>query len=294
MKKYNFAIIGVAGYIASRHLEAIQKLNHNLLISFDKNDTVGILDKYFPNTLFYNKIFEFKKKFIFLKKKINYTVILTPNYTHFSYIKFALSHGSNVICEKPLVISKHHLKQIELLEKKYKRNVYTILQLRTLAKIKKIKKEIQESNKFNKVIINYITPRGHWYQKSWKGDKKKSGGILFNIGIHLLDLTIYLFGDYLKYKKIINNNKLFKGELIFKNAQVIFNLSTSLEVFKKYKKKNIIRDFIINNKKLDLSKTFEKAHLNNYKAILQNKSQKTKFDLASVKKAIGLALDLKK
>lgn len=63
MRSYNFVIIGVAGYIAPRHLQVIKNLNHNLLVSFYKNDSVGISDRYFPKSFFYNKFNEFKKKF---------------------------------------------------------------------------------------------------------------------------------------------------------------------------------------------------------------------------------------
>jgi UDP-N-acetyl-2-amino-2-deoxyglucuronate dehydrogenase len=286
----NFACIGVAGYIATRHLQAIKSLKCHLILSYDKSDTVGILDKYFPNSLFFNQFSSFKKKFLSLKKKINYTVILTPNYTHFAYIKFALSHGSHVICEKPLVLSYYHLKQIEQLEKKYNRKVFTILQLRTLEVVEKLKKQIQKSKKYYKVNINYITPRGHWYQSTWKGNFKKSGGVLFNIGIHLLDLLCYLFGDY---KSCVLNklkNNCAKGTVEFANAKANFYLSINKQDLKKYKSKKVIRDFIINNKKIDLVKNFEHAHTNTYRVILQKEC----FGLSTVKPAIKLAIDLQK
>jgi UDP-N-acetyl-2-amino-2-deoxyglucuronate dehydrogenase len=286
----SFACIGVAGYIAPRHLAAIRSLKHNLVLSYDKSDTVGILDNYFPGSLFFNEFSKFKKKFINIKKNIDYTVVLTPNYTHFKYIKFALSKGSNVICEKPLVISQNHLKQIEKLEKKYQRKVYTILQLRTLEVVKKLKKKIQNSKKFHKVQINYITPRGHWYQNSWKGDATKSGGILFNIGIHLLDLLCYLFGNYTKCTLKKKNNYCAIGSVKFKNTKADFVLSINNKDLKKYNGKKVIRDFIIDNKKVNLVKNFERAHINSYREILNNKE----FGLSTVKKAIQLAIDLQK
>jgi len=286
----NFACIGVAGYIAPRHLQAIKNTKNNLLFSYDKSDTVGILDKYFPNSLFFNDFYAFKKKFINSKKKIDYTVILTPNYTHFKYIKFALSNKSNVICEKPLVLTNYHLKQIEKLEKKYNKKVFTILQLRTLEVIKSLYKEIQKSKKNHNVLINYITPRGQWYQKSWKGNIKKSGGVLFNIGIHLLDVLCYLFGDYLKYNISKKNDYSVKGSIEFKNAKANFNLSIDKKDLKKYKNKKVVRDFIIDNKKMDLVKNFEQAHTDSYKAIIEKKD----FGLNIVKKAIKLAIDLDK
>jgi len=287
---FNFACIGVAGYIAPRHIQAIKTLNHNLILSYDKSDTVGILDKFFPKCLFFNRFSQFKKEFINLKKKISYTVILTPNHTHFNYIQFALSNGSNVICEKPLVLSEYHLNKIEKLEKKYQRKVHTILQLRTLNVVQKLKKKIHRSSRQYNININYITPRGHWYQNSWKGNPKKSGGVLFNIGIHLLDLLCYLFGDYTNYSLNKITKDCAKGMVEFSNAKANFYLSINKKDLKSFKGKKVVRDFIVNNNKIDLVKNFEQAHTNSYRAILQKKY----FGLSSVKTGIQLALDLQK
>ena len=286
---FNFACIGVSGYIAPRHLQAIKTLNHNLILSYDKSDIAGTLDKFFPQSLFFNQFSQFKKKFINLKKKINYTVILTPNHTHFYYIEFALSNGSHVICEKPLVLSKYHLKKIAQLEKKYKRKVFTILQLRTLNEIKKLKKQIQKSKKYHNVEINYITPRNNSYLKSWKGNIKKSGGLLLNIGIHLLDILCYLFGNYTRYLLIKKNSHCVKGLVEFHNANANFYLSINKKDLKKCRKK-VVRDFIINNQKVNLVKNAERAHTDSYQEILKNKQ----FSLSEVKKSIELAIDLQK
>ena len=48
----NFGIIGVAGYIAPRHLKAIKDTGNRLVVALDKSDSVGIMDSYFPNVLF--------------------------------------------------------------------------------------------------------------------------------------------------------------------------------------------------------------------------------------------------
>jgi UDP-N-acetyl-2-amino-2-deoxyglucuronate dehydrogenase len=287
---YNFAIIGVAGYIAPKHLQAIQELKHNLLISFDKVNTELVIDKYFQSCQFFNRFSEFKKKFFKIKNKINYTVILTPNYTHFKYIKFALSHGSNVICEKPLVLTINHLRQLEKLEIKYNRKVFTILQLRTLKVIKQLKRQIKNNKKKYHVKVNYIAPRSMKYKKTWKGDSKKSGGILFNIGIHSLDLLCYLFGKHKSCKLVKNNNNFNKGKILFNNASVDFYLSINKKDLEKYKNKPVIRDFIVNGKRIDLLKNSNQAHKQCYKDIIN----KRLFGIEEVKKSIELALDLKK
>lgn len=283
----NFAFIGVASYIAPRHFHAIKSLNHKLLISYDIHDNVGLLDRYFPDALHFNKFKKFEKEFKKLKKKIDFLVIATPNYLHYRYIQFALKNKVQVICEKPLVISTYHLKEIEKLEIKYKKKVFNILQIRTLKAVKDLKKKINK-NKFYNVEINYITPRGHWYQSSWKGNQKKSGGLLFNIGIHLIDLVCYLFGEYKSYKMIKLNNKISKGQIMFNKAKVNFYLSINRNDLKKYKNKKVIRDFVINDQKIDLVKNFEQAHIDCYKEIINKK----KFNLSTVKKSIFLASKL--
>ena len=286
----NFAIIGIAGYVAPKHLQAIRLLKHNLLISYDISKKKLVLDRYFSNSKHYNKFYKFKKQFLNFKNKINFTVILTPNYTHFKYIKFALSNGSDVICEKPLVLRNFHLIEIEKLEKKFNRKVYTILQLRTLKVIKQLKQSLKISNKKNYVKINYITPRGLKYKKTWKGNFDKSGGILFNIGIHLLDLLCYLFGEYKSYKLITNNKNFNQGNVVFNNTIVEFNLSINRKDLKKNKSNTVIRDFIINGRRIDLFKNSSNAHLNCYKEILNKKS----FGIEDVKKSIQLAINLQK
>ena len=287
MKKLNFCIIGVAGYITPRHLEAIKALGHNLLLSYDPNDNVGVIDKYFPHSLFFNKYPKFEKEFRKLKNKIDYLVVLAPNYLHFKYIKFGLIHKINVICEKPLVLSLKHLREIGKLEKQYNKKVFNILQLRTLKVVKNLKKTIND-NKFYHVMINYITPRGHWYQSSWKGNDKKSGGVLFNIGIHLIDLVCYLFKDLNSHKTIKLNSNSAKGTILFNNAKVNFNLSIQKKDLNKYNKP-VIRDFIINHKKIDLAKDFEQAHIDCYKQIISNKM----FTIDTVKPSIILSTKLK-
>ena len=44
----NFALIGVGGYIAPRHLKAIKDTGNNLVSAYDRSDSVGIMDSYFP------------------------------------------------------------------------------------------------------------------------------------------------------------------------------------------------------------------------------------------------------
>ena len=57
----NFAIIGVGGYIAPRHLKAIKETGNNLLVALDKSDSVGIIDSYFPKADFFTEPERFER-----------------------------------------------------------------------------------------------------------------------------------------------------------------------------------------------------------------------------------------
>ena len=191
----NFAVIGAAGYIAPRHLKAIKELGHQIIVAYDVNDSVGIIDSISPESEFFT---EFERFLHFANKvSLDYVSICSPNYLHLSHISAGLRLGCNVICEKPLVSSTRELEELSFLEKETGKKVFNILQLRHHPSIMKIKKDIETINKDKKyeVDLTYITSRGKWYQKSWKGDIKKSFGVTMNIGIHFFDMLHFIFGN---------------------------------------------------------------------------------------------------
>jgi len=51
-EKEKFALIGAAGYIAPRHMKAIEETGNMLVAALDPMDSVGIIDSYFPNADF--------------------------------------------------------------------------------------------------------------------------------------------------------------------------------------------------------------------------------------------------
>jgi len=57
----NFALIGAAGYIAPRHMQAIKATGHNLVAAFDPNDSVGIIDTHFPDADFFTEFERFDR-----------------------------------------------------------------------------------------------------------------------------------------------------------------------------------------------------------------------------------------
>jgi len=276
MKK--FSLIGVGGYIAPRHLEAIKETNSLLVSALDPNDSVGVIDNYFPNA-FYFKEFERFDRHVYKmslnkKTKLDYITICSPNYLHDSHIRFALRSGANAISEKPLVLNPWNLDGLIELEKKTGCKVNTILQLRLHPSIIKLSKKINsmELKKKLDIDLTYITSRGNWYGRSWKGDIKKSGGIATNIGIHLFDMLHFIFGELKKSKIFLNTDTKQSGFLELEKANIRWFLSIDNEdIPKKIREigKTTYRSITIDKKEIEFSQGFKNLHIKSYKEILK-------------------------
>jgi len=197
----NFAIIGVGGYIAPRHLKAVRDTGNNLIVAVDPKDSVGILDQFGYDVSFFTEIERFDRHLEKLRrgseeKRVHYISVCSPNYLHDAHCRLAMRVDADVICEKPLVINPWNLDSLEEIQAETGRKVNTILQLRVHPELLKLKQALQEhtSGKQHDVRLTYITSRGIWYHVSWKGQEEKSGGIATNIGIHFFDLLLWLFG----------------------------------------------------------------------------------------------------
>ena len=281
----NFALIGASGYIAPRHTEAMQKCGGTLLLYTDPHDNVGYIDKYFPSAKYFKEIERFDRELTrmsFSDNKIDYVSICSPNYLHDSHIRLGLRNGAHIICEKPLVIKFDHLEMLEELEKKYDRKVYTILQLRLHPSIINLKKKISESSTKHKVTLNYITPRGKWYDYSWKGSIDKSGGLLFNIGIHFFDMLLWIFGDALDFE-IMKTATSSKGKLILEKAEVDFFLSVDNNDLP-HKEWKPYRSITVDDEELEFSEGFTELHNKSYCNILEGNG----FGISEINKTIYL------
>ena len=229
----NFAITGVAGYIAPRHLQAIKDTGNKLVAAVDPNDSVGILDKYFPDVSFFTEFERFDRHLEKLRReknqeKVDYLTICSPNNLHDAHIRLALRVGANAICEKPLVLNPWNLDALQELEQETSAKVFTVLQLRVHPALVALKEKLEKENKKNKheVVLTYITSRGLWYYFSWKGMVEKSGGIATNIGIHFFDFLMWLFGDAQLSILHIKEDKRMSGFIELSNANVKWFLST--------------------------------------------------------------------
>ena len=258
----NFVLIGAAGYVAPRHLQAIKETGNNLLAALDKHDSVGILDKYFPEAHFFTEFERFDRHCEKLRREgvaIDYVSVCSPNYLHDAHIRFGFRIDADVICEKPLVLNPWNIDALATLEKETKKKVYTLLQLRYHPAILALKKKLERvPGNRHQVELTYITPRGNWYLHSWKGDEDKSGGIVTNIGFHFFDLLIWLFGSVNDVQVDNYSPQLASGVLILENADVNWRLSIRREDLRD--DENNCRRLILDEEEVEFSDGFDELH----------------------------------
>ncbi len=277
----NFAITGVAGYIAPRHLQAIKDTGNDVIAALDNHDSVGILDRYFPYTSFFVEFERFERHLERLKrgtdsKLIDYLSICSPNFLHDAHIRLALRIGADAICEKPIVLNPWNLDALEELEQETGRKVYNILQLREHDAIINLKNKIEIENKNSKheIVLTYITSRGMWYDFSWKGAVEKSGGVATNIGVHFFDMLGWIFGKVQTNKLYLREDRRVSGFLEFEKANVRWYLSLETEDLPKQAVNSgtpTYRSLELDGEEFQFSDGFTDLHTKVYKSILDGK-----------------------
>ncbi len=296
----NFAITGVAGYIAPRHLKAIKDTGNRLIAAFDPHDSVGILDQFSPDTAFFTEFERFDRHLEKLRKgaeeeRIDYLTICSPNNLHDAHIRLALRIGADAICEKPLVLNPWNLDALQKLEEEYGRRVYTILQLRVHPSLIALKEKlvtrhsslVTDSRTKHEVSLTYITSRGLWYDFSWKGDPKKSGGVATNIGVHFFDLLTWYFGKPVLSEVHLSLPNKMSGFIELENANVTWYLSIDRndlppEIVEK--KKTTYRSITIDGEELEFTEGFTDLHTKVYENTLRGEG----FGISDVRPSIEL------
>jgi len=200
-KNLTFSLIGT-GFIMPRHAEAIDFIGGKI---------IDVVNEYQGKNAWRKMV---------RKTKANHIVILTPNDLHFEMALESAKLGKIVLCEKPLCLTS---KQNDIL-KKYK-NIFTVVQLRYHPQVLDLKKQINPKD-FYEIEMDISVHRDKPYYKSWKGQEKRSGGILFNLGIHYFDLLVYLFGEPEEIADSKYSQKRASGILKGKNYFCRWHLST--------------------------------------------------------------------
>jgi len=296
MKK-KFALTGAAGYIAPRHMRAIQDNNCDLIAALDKNDSVGIIDSYFPNSRFFTEYERFDRHLEKLRRKgdgIDYLSICSPNYLHDAHCRLGLRLGADVICEKPLVLNPWNIDALTDVEKDYGKKIYNILQLRLHDSIVALKEKVDAgpSDKIYDVDLAYFTSRGKWYHVSWKGDIEKSGGIATNIGVHFFDMLAWIFGDISKCVVHRLDGDIAAGYLELEKARVRWILSVNYDYLPQValdKGMRTYRSITVENEEIEFSGGFTELHTKSYAHILSGNG----FGIEEVKNCIETVYNIR-
>jgi len=277
-KPKNFAVTGVAGYVAPRHVKAIRDTGNQLVAAVDPNDSVGFLDQHAFDVRFFTEIERFDRHLEKLRRgpeehRVHYVAICSPNYLHDAHCRLALRVNADAICEKPLVINPWNLDALQELENETHRRVWTVLQLRVHPKLIELRNRLraQPSNVRHDVVLSYIAGRGAWYHVSWKGLEEKSGGIAANIGIHLFDLLLWLFGDAEACAVHLTGRKQMAGFIEFQRARVRWFLSVDpadLPFPAVPGKVSTFRSIVIDGEEVEFTEGFGELHTRIYEEIL--------------------------
>lgn len=274
----NFALIGAAGYIAPRHMQAIKSTGHRLVAALDPNDSVGVIDSHFPEADFFTEFERFDRHVDKLRRsgdlrKIEYVSICSPNYLHDSHMRFALRSSADAICEKPIVLNPWNIDGLLDIERDTGRKINTVLQLRLHPVIQEVRQNVMAlpGNTKHDVELTYVTPRGHWYLRSWKGDVRKSGGIATNIGVHFFDMLHFIFGKLQRNEVHHNTDTKAGGYLEYEHARVRWFLSVDIEDVPERPRtqgQRTYRSITIDEKEIEFSGGFTDLHIRSYEEIL--------------------------
>ena len=291
----NFALTGVAGYIAPRHLKAIKDTGNELLAAADPHDSVGILDQYFPEAAFFTEIERFdrhleKRRRRDAAQQLHYLSICSPNHLHDAHVRLALRLDASAICEKPLVLKPSNLDYLQELEDEHVGSVHTVLQLRVHPKLLELRERLAADRRHS-VRLTYVTSRGTWYRYSWKGDEEKSGGVVTNIGIHFFDLLMWLFGPAEQNRVHVREPERVGGFMQLQNADVQWYLSIDEGDLPEdlRGRQRTYRSITVDDEEIEFSGGFTDLHTRVYEETLAGRG----FGIADARPSIELVYDIR-
>ncbi|CAN5798835.1 UDP-N-acetyl-2-amino-2-deoxy-D-glucuronate oxidase [soil metagenome] len=290
----NFALTGAAGFVAPRHMRAIRDTGHRLLAAVDPSDSVGALDQHGLDVAFFTEIERFDRHLEKLRRgpregRIDYVSVCSPNFLHDAHCRLGLRIKADVICEKPVVINPWNLDALEDLEAESGRRIWTILHLRTHDRLAALREEIQAepSRTRHDVVLTYVTPRGRWYDTSWKGQPDKSGGLASNIGIHFFDLLLWMFGAVEGARVHRNDPRRMSGFLELERARIRWFLSVEADDLPRHARGNNapFRSIAVDGTEIEFSDGFEDLHTRIYARTLAGQG----FGIPDARPSIELA-----
>lgn len=140
---------------------------------------------------------------------IELVIVNTPNFMHYQHAKMALNAGKHILVEKPFTATTAQAKELFALAKSVGKKVL-VYQNRRYDSGYNAVKSIVESDKLGKLIevhFRFDRYRNVIGPKSFKEEVVEATGLQYDLGPHLLDQAISLFGKPEKYHKILGKNR---------------------------------------------------------------------------------------
>jgi len=268
-----FAIIGAAGYIAPRHMQAITENGGTIVAACDTSDSVGILDRYAPDCAFTQNSVEFFKDYL---GDVDIVSVCSPNHYHVSHTRRALGAGCDVVLEKPLAVCGAEADALVAAAHDSGNKVYPVIQLRYHDEIQTLREQFLHAplSVTADCEIDYSTYRGPWYDKSWKGKPAHSGGLLVNLGVHLFDLCMFVFGPFIHVVNAEIGQHEARGVFRCQKAIIRWRLSS--------REREPRRVFKIAGQNIDLSNQLLTLHKQVYSEVMRGRG----FDLDDAAQAL--------
>lgn len=158
----------------------------------------------YPSIISYNSIEE-----ILADDSIELIIINTPNYTHYEYAKLALNAGKHILIEKPFTATTAQAKELFTLAKTVGKKALVYQNRRYDSGFNAVKKVIESGNlgKLVEVHFRYDRYRNEIGAKLFKEEPYEASGLSYDLGPHLLDQAISLFGRPDNFYKVLSRNR---------------------------------------------------------------------------------------
>jgi len=180
----------------------------------------------YPNITSYNSVDE-----LLNDGEIELVVINTPNNLHYEHSKAALNAHKHILVEKPFTATTAQAKELFELADSVGKQIFFYQNRRWDSDFSSVKKVI-ESGKLGKLIemhLRYDRYRNVIGPKAFKENPVEASGLLYDLGPHLLDQVISLFGKPLNFHKILGKNRV--GTLVDDYFSIQLSYPDSVNVF---------------------------------------------------------------
>nr|WP_068887687.1 Gfo/Idh/MocA family oxidoreductase [Pedobacter panaciterrae] len=158
----------------------------------------------YPGVISYNTIDD-----LIADDAIELIIINTPNYTHFDYATKSLSAGKHILVEKPFTATSAEAKELFELADRMGKKIFFYQNRRWDSDYTAVREVIESGKlgKLNEVHFRYDRYRLAIGPKTFKEEPIAASGLMYDLGPHLLDQAISIFGKPDTFHKILGKNR---------------------------------------------------------------------------------------